>query len=938
LTILRANTRRIDLAADVDLAKLAAATPGMLGSDLRRMVTDAQARAHRRGQGIVQREDFRVALGQMAIDTKRPLILSEARRWRMAYHEAGHALVGMLQPGADVVRTASILPSAQVVEAAPDSPESGRRLCGESYRRGRIIGLLGGYAAEHVVYGRSSPEGEAELKQATTLARQMVGRWAAPDQPGSASILPILGEDISVPGPAAAGFTDQTTSVSDEAERVARECYLRAVAILGENRARLDRLAETLLEHETLDEPDVRAEAGISNERPAPARHANSTLGGEKGKPAQPRAGDRSRLSPTRAARVGSALWTAATRAELPHVRDAARQRGGRRRVGRALRVEMGADGAAAVELPWGPAHAGRAPGHWSWPKPAAAPADTHDGFRHRSVSALSAAGRVRYWGLALLWAFVTTTFWVWWLRHAAHSTPVLYWLQTTMLFYQTTLLPTVYWGFVGKMRKPIEVAPSPGIRVALVTLCVPGYESLDVILTQLDALKAVSYPHDSWILDEGDSAEVRALARERGVSYFTRRGVVFWNQPGQPFQAKTKAGNVNVWLDHVASLGLDYDVFVQFDIDHRPRPDYLERTLGYFRDARVGWVQAPSVYGNVENWAARGLMEQDLVFHGPLQMGFYGSTQTPFIIGSHTSYRMAAVREIGGFQPTRAEDHLDTVVLAAHGYTGVFVPELIAVGDGPHNLAIYLRQQFAWAYSMIQIFFHHTPGLVRRYTFRQAFQFLFCQTWYTFWSLSLALLWVLPSLALLVHRPIASVKLSDFLLYFTPVILASSLMWCESRRWFQPANVKLSWRGIILGIARWPAILWALINVVLRIKRPYMITPKGVDLGGPRWVSLYGPGLVLTLLPLGAIWAFYATSGGGGVRGYFGLALANAVMGLVLVASTVALEIRQIAADVGARRAVRLRGGVVAAALAMLGLLTITVLVVWAPLAHVIT
>jgi cellulose synthase (UDP-forming) len=92
--------------------------------------------------------------------------------------------------------------------------------------------------------------------------------------------------------------------------------------------------------------------------------------------------------------------------------------------------------------------------------------------------------------------------------------------------------------------------------------------------------------------------------------------------------------------------------VFVQLDIDHRPRTDYLDRVLGYFNDPNVAWVQAPSVCGNLDNWTARGLAEQDLIFQGPLQMGFYGATGTPLIIGSHTSYRTAAIREIGGSSP----------------------------------------------------------------------------------------------------------------------------------------------------------------------------------------------------------------------------------------------------------------------------------------------
>jgi cellulose synthase (UDP-forming) len=461
--------------------------------------------------------------------------------------------------------------------------------------------------------------------------------------------------------------------------------------------------------------------------------------------------------------------------------------------------------------------------------------------FRHEKVSPLSPVDRARYWSVALLWLAVNVAFWGWWLHQTDHSTAWLYWAETIALFYQTTLLPTVFWRFVGNMKCPAEVEPAADMRVAMITLCVPSSESLDVIEGQLVALRNVEYHHDSWVLDEGGSDDVRALADKHGINYFTRHGVDKWNQPAPPFQAKTKAGNVNAWLDHIQALALGYEVFVQLDIDHRPRPDYLDRVLGYFNDPNVACVQAPSVCGNLDNWTARGLAEQDLIFQGPLQMGFYGATGTPFIIGSHTSYRTAAIREIGGFQPTRAEDHLDTVVLAAHGYTGVFVPDLIATGDGPHDLATYLRQQFAWAYSMIQIFFQHTPRLIRRYTRGQALQFLFCQSWYTLWSLTLAVLWALPAVALLVNQPIASVPVGRFFVYFMPVILTSTLMWCESRRWFQPSGVRLSWRGIVLQTARWPVVLWALINVVLRIKRPYMITPKGKAAGGePRAISLY--------------------------------------------------------------------------------------------------
>jgi cellulose synthase (UDP-forming) len=513
-----------------------------------------------------------------------------------------------------------------------------------------------------------------------------------------------------------------------------------------------------------------------------------------------------------------------------------------------------------------------------------------------RSLSALSNDQRAVYWALTLLWLVVLVRFWTWWLRPEHQGALGLYLAATIPLAYLTTVLPSFYWFFVARMRRPVHIVPAAGRRVAMITLCVPSHETLDVIAAQLEALTRVRYPHDSWVLDEGGDPDVEALAAEYGVRYFTRKGRPAWNQPGPPFQAKTKAGNVNAWLDHVGMHDLDYDVFVQLDIDHHPTPEYLDRTLGYFDDPAVAWVQAPSVAGNLEHWTARGLAEQDVVLQGPLQMGFYGHSHTPFIIGSHTTYRTEAVRGIGGFQPTRAEDHLDTVVLAAAGHTGVYVPEIIATGEGPADLGTYLGQQFAWAYSMVQIFLQHTPRLVRRYTPGQAFQFLMAQGWYTLWSLSLAVLWVLPVVALLTGRPIANVSLFEYLTYNLAVVLAATLMWRWSRRWFQPSGIGLTWRGMLLETARWPIVLWAVVNAALRVKRPYMITPKGARAGRPpSGARLYGPPIVLAELALGAVACFQAGGGHTATQGYLALVMFNLVLVVMLLVTALALEVRDL-------------------------------------------
>ncbi len=552
-----------------------------------------------------------------------------------------------------------------------------------------------------------------------------------------------------------------------------------------------------------------------------------------------------------------------------------------------------------------------------------------------RSERALTRGRRVAFWALTVVWVAVVARFWLWWLEPSHRGALGLYLAASVPLAYLTTVLPSFYWFFVGRMRRPVQMAPTPGRRVALITLCVPSHETLDVIADQLRAMTQVRYPHDSWVLDEGADPDVERLALELGVHYFTRKGKPLWNQPGPPFQAKTKAGNVNAWLDFVEMEGLDYEIFVQLDIDHRPAPHYLERTLGYFDDPEVAWVQAPSVCSNLDRWTARGLAEQDLALQGPLQMGFYGHSRTPFIIGSHTTYRTAAIRAIGGYQPTRAEDHLDTVVLAAAGFRGVYVPEIIAEGEGPADFGTYLGQQFAWAYSMVQIFLHHTPRLVRRYTPAQAFQFLMAQSWYTLWSVSVAVLWLLPIVALLADRPIARVDLSEYLAYNLAVVLASTLMWRWSRRWFQPRGIGLTWRGVVLEIARWPIVLWAVVNVLLAIRRPYMITPKGDRAEKPPPGSgLYGPFVTLAALSIAAVAGFHLAIGQSPTQGYLVLVLLNAAMVLALLVTTLSLELRDLQRRTGGlATALRLRGGSVAVVGLTVALSAAAAAAAWAPL-----
>lgn len=478
-------------------------------------------------------------------------------------------------------------------------------------------------------------------------------------------------------------------------------------------------------------------------------------------------------------------------------------------------------------------------------------------------------------WVLSIVWM------WVWWLTPSRIDFAPTYVPLTIALLYEFAFLPTIFLYFVIRAKRPKKRIAPKNQKIAVITLCVPSTESLDIIERQLQAMKAITYSHDSWILDEGNSSEVKRLAKHYGVKHFSRKGIRKYNRHTPPYKAKTKAGNVNAWLDHVKRR--KYDFFVQFDIDHLAKPNYLHKTLGHFRDQQVAWVQSPSVYKNLNHWTARGAAEQELVLQGPLQMGFYGHSQTPFIIGSHCVYRMSAVREIGGFQPTRAEDHLDTVLLSNHGYRGVFVPEIIAEGDGPETLTTYLAQQFAWAYSMFQVLISHSPKLLPGMPWRRKVQFLFAQTWYPLWSLGYFIMFVTPIISLLINRNTAHMNGDDFVVHFAPMFVCSFLVWWAARPIMQPSHVHLSWRGMILHAVRWPIVLRAVLAAAFRITKPYMITPKGDFAQLVPTVKLYRPFLLLGTASSLTVITASLVYGSATLEGQTVFALTNALFMLII-------------------------------------------------------
>ena len=257
------HTRSLPLAPDVDLSVLASATPGMVGADLANLANEAALLAARRGHEKVNREDFTDAQERIVLGAARKVMLTEDDRRRTATHESGHAIVGMLTPGADPVRKVSIIPRGMALGVTFSAPDVDRFNLDERYLLAQIKVALGGRVAEELVLGDMTTGAESDIQQLTRIARYMVGRWGMSPAIGMIAVLPAEGMNPLLPGVSETSAETQRL-VDEEVRRIVETAHAETTELLAAHRANLDSLVAALLEHETLDEAAAYAAAGLS--------------------------------------------------------------------------------------------------------------------------------------------------------------------------------------------------------------------------------------------------------------------------------------------------------------------------------------------------------------------------------------------------------------------------------------------------------------------------------------------------------------------------------------------------------------------------------------------------------------------------------------------------------------------------------------------------
>ncbi|HUL60700.1 MAG TPA: ATP-dependent zinc metalloprotease FtsH [Anaeromyxobacteraceae bacterium] len=288
LGILKVHTKKTPLEASVDLNQIARGTPGFSGADIENLVNEAALYAARRNRERLGTDDFEFAKDKVLMGTeRRSMFISEKEKRTTAVHEAGHALVARIIPGTDPVHKVTIIPRGRALGLTQQLPQEDRLNISQEFALNQVAILMGGRIAEEITFGQRTTGAGNDIEVATNLARSMVCEWGMSEKLGPLAFGKkegevFLGREMG----AVQSYSEQTArDIDAEVHRIVTEQYERAKAILTEHQGTLHRIADALIEHETLDTADIDVLLGGGTiDRPPPA------------KPPQPQQGEKKKL------------------------------------------------------------------------------------------------------------------------------------------------------------------------------------------------------------------------------------------------------------------------------------------------------------------------------------------------------------------------------------------------------------------------------------------------------------------------------------------------------------------------------------------------------------------------------------------------------------------------------------------------------------------
>jgi cellulose synthase (UDP-forming) len=384
-----------------------------------------------------------------------------------------------------------------------------------------------------------------------------------------------------------------------------------------------------------------------------------------------------------------------------------------------------------------------------------------------------------------------------------------LYWLLTTALGFK--LLRTLHeWYHYYSISKPVKPELKTKFKVDIFTTSCPG-EPCSMIINTLEAIQRIHYPHTTYLCDEGNDPVLKQACKRLGVIHITRSEKI-----------DAKAGNINNALKYAKG-----DICLILDPDHVPAPEFIDEVLPYFEDPKIGFVQVVQAYSNSkESLVAYGAAEQTYSFYGPIMMGMntYGTVQA---IGANCTFRRKALDSIGGHAAGLSEDMHTAMRMHAKGWKSVYVPKILTRGLVPATLAAYYKQQIKWARGTFELLFTVYPKLFKDFTWRQKIHYITLPLYYLFGVFNLVD-FLIPILSLVLAEFPWYVSLGEFLIMFAPFFFISICIRHYAQRWLHEKKENgFHLFGGILRTGTWWVFCIGLVYSILRIKVPYIPTPK---------------------------------------------------------------------------------------------------------------
>jgi cellulose synthase (UDP-forming) len=435
---------------------------------------------------------------------------------------------------------------------------------------------------------------------------------------------------------------------------------------------------------------------------------------------------------------------------------------------------------------------------------------DDAEVFRHRRAPEVKGWERWVLGVLLFLGAQSVAAFALWWFR-LEHINELALFIMLSLATWYGVFRMLVGWYNGFHVEQPEPVPPTEGRSVAIFTTSSPG-EPYEMFVRTLAAAREIRYPHTTYLLDDTGDPRFGELAREMGAVQLELIGF-----PG------AKAGKINAALDRTTE-----EFILVLDPDHIPFPEFIDRVIGYFDDAEIGFVQvAQAYYNQPESFVARAAAEQTYAFYGPIMQGMHG-TGTTVAIGANCTFRRAALQSIGGHGIGLAEDLVTSIRLHAAGWRSVYVPEIVSRGLVPADLDSLLKQQLKWSRGVHDVLFKEYPRAFRKLTAHQKISYFMIGSYYLVGFTTLVYM-TIPLLYLWFGTQPAAFVLAEYLQHAAPVGIFGALIYRFMQRWTcDPERERgWHWRGTLLKIGAWNVYLKGLLLAMARIAVPYIPTAK---------------------------------------------------------------------------------------------------------------